>query len=200
MARKVTRCEKMRAQTQIRTAAARLARAAAAVLALAVLTGCVPRELSPEARAVLTRWLAQDCDTGERGRLRLQLCKFGTVLEEPLMRAFENGPPPEQTDRAVNAAREQFAYTRRAIEAQQFSGLDLKQIEAIRSVPIAEHLKRVRENTVDGYRSAALAGLAAIGSRKGRQLLEKLARDPQSPYQDMARSALGQEVDLKSER
>jgi hypothetical protein len=180
--------------------ARKVRRCGQALLSLLVLAGCGPREISPEARSVLTQWLAQDCDSGERGRLKEELRKFGTVLEEPLISAFEKGPPPAELARAENTARQQFDYTRRAIEAGRLHGLSPELIATIRSEPIAERLKRVRENAVDGYRSAALAGLAAIGGRKGRQLLEKHAADPRSQYRDAALPLLGREAELKSNR
>jgi hypothetical protein len=142
---------------------------------------------SPEANAVLTEWLNSSCAIGEQNHAEEDIRRFGGELETPFINLFEQGPAAAEIAQVENDARRQFERVRTLIQSGYPTGLPADAVKALQQASLEEFVKRAREDYIDSRKSAALAGLRLTGGRKGRRLLERIATDPKSPYQDLAR-------------
>jgi hypothetical protein len=145
---------------------------------------------SPEAQAVLEEWLANTCARRHQSQLESALSKFGDQLEEPLIGLFESGPAASEIQRVEDSARREFEHTRALVRSGFPSGLPPSDKDALLMASVDEWVKRAGKDFVSSQKSDALVGLSTIGRRKGRRLLEQVAANANSEYQDVARQVL----------
>jgi hypothetical protein len=173
-----------------------MVRSLIAILILALLIGAAflmrrgPATVpSAEANKVLEEWLNASCTVGESNRLQDALRRFGPELETPLINLFEQGPPASEIARVDAKARRDFERIDVLIKSGNAAKLPDKDIQLLRTTQADRYVMLAREEYIGGQRSAALAGLGVIGGNRGRRLLERIAADSSSPYQDVARLA-----------
>ena len=164
--------------------------AAIVLIAVGALLFWVYRPVSPEAQAALERWLASDCPVGEGRRAEMDLRRFASVLEGPLIEIAEHGPPQADIDAVGAAAIRRFAGIETALRSGRKTGLPGPAVNALLLQTEPAYVMRARQDFVDSQISAALAGLSVTSGFRGRRLLERFSADPKSPYQDIARLVL----------
>lgn len=161
---------------------------AGVVLAAALASCSQTRAVSPEGQVALADWLVKGCAVQD-SQVEEGLRKFGGELETPLIELFESGPAPAEIRLVETAARTQFERTKSLINSGFPTGLPANDVEALRMASSDEWAKRSGEDFVMRRRLDALAGLSLIGGSKGRRLLEQIAADPNSPFNEEARLA-----------
>ena len=142
---------------------------------------------SPEAQAALAEWLDTSCSVGETPQKDTDLRMFGGQLETTMIDLFQRGPARRDIDKAEAAARQQFERTLALINSGATAGLPDADKQALRAASVDQWAKRAGEDFASSRRVAALAGLGVTGGSKGRQLLQSVAADANSPYRDAAR-------------
>ena len=148
-----------------------------------------PKPLSPEARVALEEWLNTSCQAGENNSGAGSLRRFSAALEAPLIEIAETGPPQAALLSVENQARRRYEQIRVALRSGKPTGLPAEYMAKLAAQPVDDYVLRSRQDYVAGQVSAALAGLGIIGGGKGRRLLEQIAADPKSPFQETAREA-----------
>jgi hypothetical protein len=165
--------------------------AAVLLIALGALLFWLNRPVSLEAQAALQQWLTSDCRVGEGQRAEMDLRRFASVLEGPLIEIAEHGPPKADIDATEAAARRRFAEIRTVLRSGRKTGLPPLAVTALVVETDSAYVTRARQDFVDGQISAALAGLRVTGGFRARRLLERFSADPKSPYRDIARLPRG---------
>jgi hypothetical protein len=140
---------------------------------------------------VALRWLDQDCDVGEEGRLDLELRQQGASAESTLIRAFEHGPDGAILDEVADEAGNQYDEVAAALAAGRTYGLSAAEIAEIGAISKAAHVQRERERFARQYRGAALSGLGVLALPRGIDILRSVAADQQSDERVIAGVALG---------
>lgn len=166
-----------------------------------------PDPPTPEAQTALSQWLSVGCTVNEGDDHDDALRNFSGELEAPLIELFERGPAASEIQRVENDARRQIERTQalarsgyavelapsatgaRMVSRGYSTGLPRNDMEALRAASVDDFVKRASQEFVDSQRTAALVGLGITGGSRGRQLLEQIAADPGSPFNDVARLA-----------
>lgn len=159
-------------------------------LAIAVVIAAVFFAGRRPPNAVALRWLTRDCTVGDRPRVERELRHEGARAEGTLIRAFEQGPSGELLDEAAVEAGSEYDEMAQALSAGLTYGLSGTEIDSIRAISRVEHVQSAREQFDRNYRAAALAGLGVLALPRGMTLLQRVAADPRSPDQTIARLAL----------
>ena len=101
------------------------------------------------------------------------------------------GPPNQKLDAVGAETLERWQRVQSLVITDSVKErLDHTQVEAILAIPAQNQVDQSRNNFTRSYRSAALTGLWVIGGRKGRQILQREAADPRSPFQEVAKDLL----------
>lgn len=147
-----------------------------------------PAVPSPEAAAALKDWLAVECKVNEGSEHDDALRKFRGELETPLINLFKLGPAKSEIQQVESDARRQFERTKYLISSG-YSRLPASDVDALRTTSAEAWAERAGKEFADSQKSAALTGLGITGGTEGRRLLEQVADDPKSPFNDVARLA-----------
>jgi hypothetical protein len=153
--------------------------------AAAAIVGC-----HAQPNPVALRWLSQDCTVGERGRLETQLRHEGLPAESTLITAFERGPGTELLDEVAAEAGSEYDEIASALAAGRTYGLSGAELASIRASSREVEVRRAREEFERSYKASALSGLAVISLTRGKEVLRRVAADPNSPNRAIARVAL----------
>jgi len=168
-----------------------------ALVALALALSCAlvhgqPRgEMSPEAQAIFTRWLASTCIVAEEGALVEAMTGYARELAPAFRRAIAAGPPPEEVAAVREAAQAQ--YERRAkfpLDQHRIVGASEKDLADFQRVSRQQYVEDQVRRYATGYRANAVAGLGVVGDADSRAFLARLAANRRDPLAAAAREAL----------
>ena len=136
-------------------------------------------------------WLLRDCGTLDEPLLEAAVLQHAEGLRPLFSRAWEEGPPEESFKGVREDARSRFDRNRAALEDAGSLGLTSEDAKRAGSRTVDDFVKRAVDSFETGYRSQALRGLYFVGGDEGRQLLEQIAGEEDSPFGDAARILLG---------
>lgn len=144
------------------------------IAALAGLRECGARR---SAERVFAEWMSRNCAVKEGGTLEAELLRYASRLEPRLEEAFLQGPPAAARAEGLRVAQRERNEVLAAIDAGKTHGLSAEAISRLRAESRERVTDRVLDDYVEGYRSAALAGLGVIGAGRAREFLEGIRRD-----------------------
>lgn len=160
----------------------------AALAAIAVMRECGNRR---SAGRVFADWMNRSCTVSERGDVENKLRRYASQLQPRLEEAFLKGPPPEARSQWLGVAERERKEVLEAIDAGKAYGLSREEIARLRARSVKPAAQEGLDEFVEGYRSAALAGLGVLGTPRSRRFLEGILSDPkQREYHQPAGLAL----------
>ena len=165
------------------------------VVACVLLSGCYRQRslhaVFPKGRptpdVVLEVWLTKSCSVGELAELEREMRRLGDQLTPKLIAAFEELPPKEKQELVAKHERESLVRMKKAVER---SGLGLDQRWLVLDRTEECHVNSAVERYIRNRRSAALAGLGEVETRRARAYLEKESTDDKSSFQPSAQQIL----------
>lgn len=178
----------------MRTALAALALAALSAGAPDVALGQEQRvqlEALPQAsRAALSEWLQRDCMVGAPKQELARLRSLSGPVQEALVEAYEQGPPPN-LERTYQGAFSQAFDARNGALAREgaklFGAEDAARLQAVdRETYVSRRMDAARLN----YRTNAVLGLGVVGARASLPLLNRIAAETGNPMRQAARTSI----------
>ena len=145
------------------------------IAALAALRECSVRR---NADRVFDEWLTRNCAVGERGVLERELRNYSSRLEPRLEKAFLEGPPPGLVNQWMSVAQREKDEVVAAIGAGKSYGLGPEEVSRLKTQSTEKASVTDVEDLVQGYRSAAIAGLIVINTESSQEFLRAVQRDP----------------------
>jgi hypothetical protein len=130
------------------------------------------------AEQVFNEWMSRNCAVGEGGVLERELQRNASRLEPRLEQAFLEGPPPALRAQQLQIAQRERDEVVAAIDAGKTHGLNQDEISRLRTSSARRASDPDLDDYVEGYRSAALAGLGVIGTARARDFLQRIQREP----------------------
>jgi hypothetical protein len=142
--------------------------------------------------AVVMQWMRQDCRAREEEPLEPKLKAGGEAAEQALLRYYDEGSEASTRSEVEAAAGRDFDVIMGALNAQppRTYGLSRDEVASIRAQSRPEYILEALEDFNDGFRVAALDGLAVVGRPEGVALLRRIAADHDSPDREAAIAAL----------
>lgn len=170
-----------------------MARSIGATLVLIFMVFNAGCRRQPDNRTLVALWLERNCTVaeGDETDLETEIRKRGTALEPLFIEAFSNGPAYWERATVLASVKSTYDLRQDRLRAGETYGLSVLEADAVRNVPLAVEQEMAASEFDQGYRAAALNALGVIGRPAGRQLLERLAAEESSPFQDTAEGALG---------
>src|SRR5215470_3021686 len=147
-------------------------------------------QISEEARALGTRWLFSNCDTGEGRSLGSKLGQFKVELEPFFLAALQQGPDESQLAEQQRASEARYQQRQEVLKSNRQLPLSEEDRRAAQAVSREQYLAQEKEDFVQRYKSQAVAGLGIVGGPKAKAALEILGKDEKSPLQGSAQQAL----------
>ena len=160
--------------------------AVAAMLTFVV--GC-GRKSEPPAKAAAERWLRQTEAGPDLADLIKQLRQDPQVAEAVFIEAFNNGPTEAERETLADTIDWHWAAMQVQLADPEAYGLSDSEKEAMKSISLSEEKTEELLTFEYNYKAAALTGLALTQGQTGKQLLERVAADPNSPYRNVAIAA-----------
>ena len=167
--------------------------------AVALTFGCT-KSLEPRPRFdalpetsqfIVAEWLYSDCGAQDGGRLSLAIADLGDAVEPVFWEAYDLGPRPSSVEASIAQIQKQYNQRQAYLRADTLDTiLSPDDVADLLSVTLEEYQAHELERIRVGYKTAALLGLAIVGTTGRRALLERLAGDPESPYQVAAQQVL----------
>ena len=152
---------------------------------VAFVGGCGREPAEP---AAAERWLSRTAAPDPD--LIDQLRQDSRAAETVFIAAFTNGPPEAEREALADLVDWDWAMLQVQLAESEAYGLSDSEIEDIKSISLSEDKSEELLNFDYNYKAAALAGLAITQGQAGRQLLERVAADPNSPHRSVAIAAL----------
>lgn len=148
-------------------------------------------DLSPEAYAVFSKWMASSCLGDEARALHDALRRFRAELAPAFRKALENGPPAEEV-RVVRAGADARYDSLAGFRLQDYrvEGLNAQDRVRFARVTRESFVADQAQRYANGYKSNAVAGLAIVGQASDRALLTRVARRQGDPLAPAAAEAL----------
>ena len=156
----------------------RLILAIAAVL-LAAFLGWREWNARRASEEAFNQWMSRNCAVGENDSLERELRRYSSRLEPRLEEAFLQGPPPALKAQMLSAEQRERSEVTAAIDAGKTHGLSPEEVSRLRTRSSQRVSDQDLDDYVEGYRSAAIAGLVVIGTDRARQFLQGIRGDPQ---------------------
>ncbi len=147
-------------------------------------------KLKPETQILVQTWLNGNCGAGEQEALEKKLKEIGAALEPAFWEAYRLGPTRQELKNDSVAVVKR--YDDRQSWLRQFGEAQMGREETERQLAIPEKQYVNREVTqyVERYKTAALAGLGLIGTRRSEVDLTRIAENEKNPAQTAAKEAL----------
>jgi len=139
---------------------------------------------------LVATWLIKNCEVGEEKRLEIELKKGAEVARPLLLEAAAKGPDSKVLADFDRASGLRYQQRQTLLGKGEGLGLSKEDLEAARKITREGFVAREREDFDLRYRSQALLGLGIVGGDEAKSLLQRTARDKQSPLQSSAAEAL----------
>ena len=150
-----------------------------------------PAAEEPTSETAAERWLRRTEPAPDQADLVEQLRQDSLAAETVFIEAFNNGPPEAELEALADSVEWHWARLQVQIAEPEVYGLSNSEIEAMKSISLSEEKSEQLLNFVYSYKEAALTGLAITQGQAGKQLLDRVAADPNSTHRSVAIAALG---------
>lgn len=146
--------------------------------------------LKPEVQVLVQAWLNKNCGAAEHQRIETQLRAIGSVLEPVFWEAFRVGPTAQELQEVDGAAAKRF--TERQSWLRQFGDVQMGKEETARQLTISDqqYVDREVAQYIERYKTAALAALGLVGTKRSEAALSRIADDNTNFAQISAQEAL----------
>jgi hypothetical protein len=144
-------------------------------------------EALPQAsRDVLSAWLQRDCSVGVPQEELTRLRVISSVVQEALVEAYRQGPPPE-LERTYKASFSTAFDARQAALAREGARLFGRDDAArLLTVNRETYIRRRLEAARINYRTNAVLGLGVVGARGALPLLNQITSETGNPMREAA--------------
>jgi hypothetical protein len=173
-------------------------RAFFAALAIVAFSAALPRASIAQERPVqlealpqpiresLSAWLQRDCSVGALPEELTRLRALSGAVQEALVEAYTQGPPPN-LERFYRAAFSEAFDARNAALAREGARLFGKEdVTRLQTADRDTYLRRRLEEARVNYRTNAVLGLGVVNARGALPLLTQIAAEPDNPMREAA--------------
>jgi len=147
------------------------------------------RSLPPDARQLVDDWLYRDCGTDEGQTLEARLTSAGNRLEPVFWEAYRLGPPPEELQRIRKAMAKRYRERQEWLRSSGEKLMNRRVRDRLFSVSESEYSEREIGHYVVRYKTAAVRGLAFVGTNASLAELERIAAQEDNPSRLAAKEA-----------
>jgi hypothetical protein len=153
---------------------------------LAFVPNCDRKSEEPAAKAAAERWLRQTETGPDLADLIKQLRENPQVAEAVFIEAFNNGPTEAERETLADTIDWHWAMMQVQLADPEAYGLSDSEKDAMKSISLSEEKSEELLTFEYNYKAAALTGLAITHGQAGKQLLDRVAADRNSPYWNVA--------------
>ena len=145
---------------------------------------------SREEQDLVEIWLGQDCEIGQKREIEEYLAQKAIRLEPVFWEAYRLGPPPEILQKSRDALVKRYAKRQEWLRksGEGYFGNDVKR--RLLSVTQEQYLEQEIARYIVRYKTAAIKGLAIVGTRESVVDLGRIAGDEKNLAREAAREAL----------
>jgi len=132
----------------------------------------------------------RNCGIEEERLLEIAIARHGEALEPLFIRAWREGPGNEQVKAAQESGVARYRRNQAVLQDPESLGLSDDDLARTKATTEESYVTRVVDNQDLSYRGQALRGLFVAGGDEGRQIVEGIAADSESPFNSTAAVAL----------
>jgi hypothetical protein len=145
-------------------------------------------KLPTDAQSMVATWLNQDCGIDEIRGLQDRLLQLGLPLEPVFWEAYRLGPTEVERKAFLEQTRQRYQERQRHLRTFGERLFGKEEAIQLENMPEEQYIGRRVGDYVNRYRTAALAGLGAVGIKTSD--LQPIAEDDSNPAQGAAKEAM----------
>ncbi len=146
--------------------------------------------LDAATQALVTSWLAEDCEAGERFHRLTEITLAGARLAPVFHEAFTLGPPPQRLEESRATAKAAFEQRQAWLRTDGEKLFGKEEAQHLLAETLENYAERQVGSIDRGWRERALIALARVGDETALSEVKKLAASPNDSFAATAKRAL----------